>query len=315
MHVHSSGGDPIFLAFAGLGAGPYFFWKGFRELRLKRIVEAISTSEIHSMAMGTVELMGTASPVNPDTDPIFGLPCTCYRIEVEEQRGSGKSRRWVQVHLADTTHLPFWISDGTGRALVIPADADIRYKTDLAYTTGMFSQNGPASAYIQKVAGASSWTARRVKASIVRPEDPFYVLGSACPPNAPPSLRERISRRVEARLPEALRKLKADPARMKAADTTQDGQIDGFEWDRAVEKLKEDLARSAQSEFDSSPEQSCAPAPVIIKRGDDGLLVLADQSEKALVSTLAWKSLAFVLLGPLATLASIAYLCSRFHWP
>jgi hypothetical protein len=50
--VHIEGSDPI-IALIGLGFGIYFFFAGFKELKLKRIIQNILTSKINTGAVGT----------------------------------------------------------------------------------------------------------------------------------------------------------------------------------------------------------------------------------------------------------------------
>lgn len=307
--------DLIVESIIGLGAGCWMFYSGFKGLRLKRLIEEIATSKVRSAAMGTVELAGIAVPVDPLIDPLYKKPCVFYRIKVEEERGSGKNRRWVVVHTADSSNRPFWLQDDTGRALILPAGADTHFKTDLCAKTGLFGSDPDATRYITEVAG-SSLSTRRLTAEIIREGDPFYALGYACPIEAPMGRAERASRRFTVPFHELARRLKADPAKMKALDKNQDGSVDAEEWEEGLRKFKQKLEIEAALEGSqaggAAPDAAPPACGICVRQSPEGLLLLADSPERDLLSEVGTSAFLQIFLGPILALASTAYLAWKF---
>jgi hypothetical protein len=66
--------------------GPYFFWRGFRELQYKRLIMDTPRSTIRGAALGRLELSGKA--VGPYTlvAPLIHTECFYYRLAVESSR-------------------------------------------------------------------------------------------------------------------------------------------------------------------------------------------------------------------------------------
>lgn len=304
--------DLVVESFIGLGAGCWMFYSGFKSLRLKRFIEAMPTSKVRSAAMGTVELAGKAAALSPLFDPLYKDPCVFYRIKVEEERGSGKNRRWVVIHTADSSNRPFWIEDDTGRALVLPAGADTHFKTDLCAKTGLFGSDPAATRYINEVAGSSLWT-RRLSAEIIREGDPFYALGYACPMDEPMGAGEKLARRVGLPLQELARRLKADPAKMKALDKNQDGSVDAEEWEEGLRKFKAKLEIEAALEGAPASPSAARVCGICVRMSPEGLLLLADSSERELLSEIAGSAILQIIGGPLIALASAAYLAWKFN--
>ncbi|MFA6028357.1 MAG: hypothetical protein WC969_00750 [Elusimicrobiota bacterium] len=307
----SSKNDDVVAAAIGAGVGATLFYSGFQSLRLKRLVEAIATSKVRSMAMGTVELCGKADALEVRPDPIYGQDAVCWRIVIEEHRGSGKNSRWVTIHTADNTGDPFWFIDETGRVLVQPGGADKRYKVDASYGTGLLSGAPPEiAAYIRAVVG-DSWSSRRLNARILRPGDPLYILGSAMPLDERPPLHRRAARAVKLTLQDAVRRLKGDAAKMRALDANGDGMVDPQEWDAGVRELQDALAKADAAPPDSPSDAFIASA--VVRQGDAGTFVVADETESELLGELGWSAWLMILGGPILCVACVAYLAVRLH--
>ena len=109
--------------FAALGAvaGPALFARGFRDLRLKRLIQNTPTSRIRSMAMGLAEVNGVISCRSMVAAPFSGRTCACWSVDISIHR----KNTWSVVHRATSGH-PFFLSDETGVALVFPYGADCR---------------------------------------------------------------------------------------------------------------------------------------------------------------------------------------------
>jgi hypothetical protein len=105
-----------------LAGGPALFAGGFRDFRLKRLIENTPTARIRSMAMGLAEVNGVIECRSMVTAPFSGRPCACWNVDISVQ---GRKHQWSVVHRA-TSGQPFFLRDETGVALVYPRGADCR---------------------------------------------------------------------------------------------------------------------------------------------------------------------------------------------
>lgn len=314
----SDDNDDIALAAVGFFAGLGMFWKGFRDLKLKRTIEGLATSKVRSMAMGTVELCGRAELLSPILDPIYGQPCAYYRIEAQELRGSGKSQKWVTIYQSDSAAHPFLLADDTGRVPVLP-DGPIlycRHDVEVAQRWVFFPSAGPdgkVNDFLRSLPGRTSADIR-MTAQIIREGDPVYVLGYASPLDKPLTLTEKAVRRVRHSLHDVARMLKGNAELMRKADANQDGVVDAQEWDTALARLRNELERRALKEdlLGARPAQaSCASA--LVRRSPEGLLVLSDRPEKELMSHLSSAAFNQIIGGPVLTVGCAAYLAHRLN--
>lgn len=304
--------DDIVAAAFGCGAGLWMFSEGFSALKLKRTVAALATSKVRSMAMGTVELSGRAELLGPLNDPIYRTPCAYFQVTVEEQRGSGKRRRWVTIHRSDSAAHPFLLADETGRVAVLPTSAELYCRKDVARTCGWGASFFPGAdaqvdAFVRSLPGRRFGTVR-VTAYIIREGDPLYVLGYATPLEKPLRPMERVRRKVEHSLRDLARILKADAARMRALDVNGDGRIDVDEWDAGLARLKSELERGRLKDDILRPQPAA-----LVRRSPDGLLVLSDGSEKDLLSHLAGSAVLNIFGGPALAVGCAAYLAHRLN--
>lgn len=132
--MSSDNGNDIIGAFFGAGFGIYSFFRGFRLLRNKRIVENTPTSKCRSVAMGPVEVAGRAVGEQTVPSPIGQIPCFCSHLLIERWQRSGKSHKWVKVH-EEKIGIPFQIEDETGRVKVDPSEAELDIPCELEYST------------------------------------------------------------------------------------------------------------------------------------------------------------------------------------
>jgi hypothetical protein len=116
-------------------AAGYSFWFGFKAWSKNRVLENTPLSRIRSAAQGYVELRGRGEPPaqSPLTAPLTHKPCAWWRYQVQERRGSGKSRRWVTIE-EGTSETPFLLDDGTGSCLVDPRGAEVVGQTIEVWT-------------------------------------------------------------------------------------------------------------------------------------------------------------------------------------
>ena len=121
--------DTAIWATAGLAAGPWLYYRGFRTLRTRRLIANTPTARVRSMAMGLVEITGAVEPRSTLHAPFSAKPCAYWEVDVAVQARRG----WRIVHRNQSGN-PFYLSDGTGVAMVYPhgAQCRIRYGTEEA---------------------------------------------------------------------------------------------------------------------------------------------------------------------------------------
>jgi len=101
----------------GIGAGLYYFYKGFRVFREYRVLMDTPEIPIRSVAMGLVEIHGKAMGVDPIPSPVSKTPCYFYEVDIEHWVTDKNGGHWS--HLAtDADGKRFYLADTTGRVLV-----------------------------------------------------------------------------------------------------------------------------------------------------------------------------------------------------
>ena len=129
MVAWSSSDNPVFwimACLAGIAAGIFLFYKGFRLLRYKRLVLDTPLSKIRGASIGLVEVTGTPTGPRALESPVTACPCFYYRVQAWQwvERESGKGQEWKSV-LDETCSIPFFLDDGTGRVLVDSQGAEM----------------------------------------------------------------------------------------------------------------------------------------------------------------------------------------------
>ena len=196
--------DDLGYAAVGLGAGVYYFFRGFRSLQRKRLVEGLPTSKIRSLAMGLVEVVGTAAG-EPTVDAAFTLrKCFGAKCRIDRWQSDRRGGHWVKVH-EEYLGVPFYVEDETGRVRVDAAGAELDLPCDFDYDTkegiGSFLSRFFGSADDKKQAALAEvtlpqrlknfcesrnistgwWSGSRMRYREYRiePGNPIYVLGTA----------------------------------------------------------------------------------------------------------------------------------------
>lgn len=177
----SDDNDPLPYAIGGIFVGVYFFIKGFRTLKRKRLIENTPTSKTRSLAMGLVEVCGEALPYREHIlkSPFSASDCVYYRYRIEEYRKSGKNNRWVTVKTGvDYRH--FYLKDDTGQVLVNPDQAEVDIPSDNIFKS--------ASAQIEAFLSSEGLSSQgwlgfgktmRFTEHFIAPRDFVYILGTA----------------------------------------------------------------------------------------------------------------------------------------
>jgi len=157
---------------------------GWMIYQRKRLIESIPTSTIRSLALGLVEISGQAQPEESLlSSPFSGLPCVFYSYAVEERVGSGKHARWETI-AKGTSEQPFFVSDTTGRVLVVPLSAELILPDERIYRNSWLGELPPTTIAGLNRLGISTerWIGiktLRCRESFILPEEQVYVLGTA----------------------------------------------------------------------------------------------------------------------------------------
>jgi Zn-finger nucleic acid-binding protein len=157
---------------------------GWMVYQRKRLIESIPTSTIRSLALGLVEVSGQAQPEESLLSaPFSGLPCVFYSYAVEERVGSGKNARWETISKG-TSEQPFFVSDTTGRVLVVPLGAELILPDERTYRNSWLGELPPTTIAGLNRLGISTerWMGSktlRCRESFILPEEQVYVLGTA----------------------------------------------------------------------------------------------------------------------------------------
>lgn len=166
--------------------GAVTFGFGFHYLKIKRLIENLTTSKIRSLAMGLVEIYGKVVPMEEEllSSPISKKDCVYYNFKVEEYRKSGKSSRWVTLR-SGTESQKFYLKDSTGKVIVDPKQAGIEIKEDFKAQSGI-GEDLPdiAKDFLKKCnIGYGSFLGihnmMRLTEAFIQPEDKLYIIGSA----------------------------------------------------------------------------------------------------------------------------------------
>jgi E3 Ubiquitin ligase len=166
----------------GVVAGVYLFYRGFRMLQRKRLIENTPSSKIRSAAMGLVEVSGLATGPYTIIAPLTGMRCFLHRTVAWELRQQGKNSEWVKV-AEETQHVPFFLDDNTGRVLVDPLGAEMNIHRDFQgeFNHSLFSsslETPPNVADFLLRHGVSSEHKIRVEEYCIKPKNALFVLGT-----------------------------------------------------------------------------------------------------------------------------------------
>lgn len=160
-------------------AGPFIFASGFHLRKKYKLIEDIPTSKTRSVAMGLVEVIGTAESVDGTclTSPFSCNPCLYYSYLVEEERGSGKNRHWVTIAEGASTRR-FLLKDDTGVISVDPVGVELNLGVDDSLRDVRVICDGMVRLGLPDKRSAFGMTLR-CSEKFVSPGDPIFVLGTA----------------------------------------------------------------------------------------------------------------------------------------
>jgi len=175
-------GQLIAVALVGACAGVYLFYRGFRLLQRKRLIQDTPASKVRSAAMGLVELNGLATGPYTMNSPVTGMPCYYYRTTAWQWQRRGKNSEWVQV-ADECCHVPFYLDDNTGRVLVDPQGAELDIHRDFHDEFGgqIFSSHLELPANVATFLarhGVSTDTKLKVDEYCIKPKNSLFILGT-----------------------------------------------------------------------------------------------------------------------------------------
>jgi len=337
--------ETIGLSVVGLLAGLYLFYAGFRELKIKRVIQNTPTSNINTGAVGTnVEVKGRviAEKDKIIRAPISGRPCALYNIEIQKwkrDRNSSWSRRdrslisfgterrgmyrgrWVTLG-SFFSDKGFYIEDDSGaNAMVLVDGATVNRAgatQDYECSSNEFSTMRPAlyEALDQNKRKTkrffklkdSAWlfsSDYRFRAWCFTPGEELYVLGYA-----ESGLRmERPKKAGVKFFLEAKKLIRKDKELAKRFDANQDGKLDYYELERAAQIVAEKLSAKYSKK---KLEELAAKTKMVFKKCDPYPFVISNRHEDELVQSLATWATVKIWGGPAVTIGSVVYFYSSF---
>lgn len=193
--------DMAGLAFAAAGVS---LWAWTRSRKHYRQIADIPTAKLSAAPQGYVEVTGTGDihPDYPVVSPLTGLPCLWFEFTVWRIDGN----RSTVINSGIST-LPFTLSDGSGRVLVVPEDARVITRHSRTWRRGD----------------------EKYQESVILKNETLYVLGEHVG-----SLRDIAINTTETLRNSLLTEWKSDqPALMRRFDHDRDGNISSEEWQSA----------------------------------------------------------------------------------
>ena len=345
--------DGIALAFIGAFAGVYLFYRGFRLLQRKRLILNTPTSKIRSASMGLVEINGLAAGPYTMPAPITGVQCYYFHSVAWQLQQRGRNKAWVKV-ADESMHLPFFIDDNSGRALVDPQGAEMDIHRDFhdEFSTSLFSSSLEIPPNISSfLARHSVSTDKKIKIDeyCIKPKNALFVLGTlAQNPGLTVSAVPVVSRTAEqnalsVRLPNvfglsANSTVTSEPAPASyASRASASAQItDAGQQQKITAALMKagitnpaawaaaglnpgvvatSVSASTGAAAAMAPEQFDLHPPTVLMKGThDSTFLISWHSQRDLISSLNWKSTLMIWGGPSLTLLCAYILAAHFDW-
>lgn len=199
--------DPfgILLIVGAVAAIAWYFGKRQALTRRLKDAKAWSIGELPEDTLG--KIVGVARPVGETlTAPISGRPCVFFEVSVVQDHGKSSS---TIIH--ELQGVPFFLEDGTGRALVDPSGAEVVLEQDFSTSSGTLDDATPIeTAFLQRHGKEpKGWVFNKslsYRESIIHIGEKICVLGSGVrepDPDAPPSMDYRGAMPTRLRLTNA----------------------------------------------------------------------------------------------------------------
>lgn len=180
------------------------------------------TARIASAPQGYVEIEGEAQlePDLPLVSPLTATPCVWFEVQVD-RRDSEDGKGWQRVY-QETSDALILVRDATGSCYLDPDHATVITTTRRVWYGDTERPVVHGMAFTNRLTGSYRYTERLLTSG-----EAVYALGWFKTIEHDPFVAAQDSVRA------LLAEWKQDPAKMRAIDTNQDGQISTEEWDAA----------------------------------------------------------------------------------
>jgi hypothetical protein len=315
----SSDGDLIMGAAVGAVMGVVWFYKGFKELKIKRTIQNIPTSKINTGAVGTdVEIKGNiiAEKERMVTAPISGQQCAIYHIEIQVERRRKNHTYWVTIDQL-YSHEGFYVDDASGATALVLVDgakinregktndyyfssSDIDEIPDLLRKSLTTNKHQLKKFKFKKTSWLFSEKYRLLEWYFM-PNEEVYVLG-----HAESGLRlEKIKKPKFKYFLKAKKAIQKDKKLKTRYDTNSDGTLDHDELERGAKILAQRLSDKYSKE---KLEELIPKTKLIFKKKKPHPFVISNRPEGELVEHMGTWSTLKIWGGPVLTVACVWYL-------
>ena len=296
-----------FLLLAGVVTGVVLFYRGFRLLQRKRLIQDVPSSSIRSAALGLVEVSGTVAGESTLLSPVCQEDCCFYELSAWRPSDFGEYYSWKKA-AEESFSVPFFLEDETGRVAVDPKGADLEIPTDFSEEYGMprtrsnvglaaeYAMNSEVSppetvAHFLARHGLSAGERVRVEERSIKLGDKLFVLGT---------LAENTRGQVET--DERTEYLTASAAQVQR--------------DVALSTVFPDAERklfTAPREAVQTNTKTITEARVVLRKGaNNPTFFISTFSHQQILEELRWKTPLYIFGGPALTLFCLWNLFSRF---
>ena len=326
----------------GVMAGVYWFYKGFRLLRRKRLIQNTPASKIRSASMGLVEISGLASGPYVMKSPLRQVDCYYYKSTAWELRRHGKNSDWVKV-AEENLQVPFYLDDGTDKVMVDPRGAELDLHADFQqeYHRSILFEGPDMPGSVREFLlrhGANPDKRIKVEEHCIKPKNFLFVLGTlsqnpGLDASVMPPWAERVGANsnqpaaVEVLQPEVIR-ISEPAAGVPATAMTQQQKIaaaltragSAGSWNAVQPNGGVAVASVGKAPTVVEPRPAAEvigsfdlhPPVVLLKGSHEPAFFISWRSQREVVAPLGWKSGLMIWGAPALTLASIYFLLAHF---
>ncbi len=308
----------------GAGAGIYWFFNGFKELKSKRIIQNIPTSKINTGAVGTnVEIKGRiiSEAGKLKTAPISGIPCVIYSLEIQKLKRNKNSSSWIKIDQFYSDKA-FYVDDKSGATALVYLDgAKISRKGELKkyrihsrqFSTMPSRLKESLNNNIKKLKkfkyfNDPSWYhygEYRFREWCFKAGEELYVLG-----HAQSGLKQLKRKKIKFNTFLRAKKLiEKNPELQSKYDTNKDGSLDPIELEHGAKILAKDLSEKYSPK---KLEELLPKTKLIFKRLKGQPFHISNMREEELVKQLTFISTLKIWGGPALAIACSIYLFFTF---
>jgi hypothetical protein len=312
-------GDLIMGAAIGAVMGIVWFFKGFKELKIKRTIQNIPTSKIHTGAVGTdVEIKGNiiVEKERMATAPISGQQCAIYHLEIQVERRRKNSTYWKTIDQY-FSHEGFYVEDQSGSTALVLAEgarinregktnncyfssSDLNEIPDLLRESLTTNQHKLKKFKFKETSWLFSEKYKILEWSFM-PNEEVYILG-----HADSGLRfEKIKKPKLKYFLKAKKAIQEDGKLRARYDTNRDGTLDHDELERGSQILAQ---RQSDKYSKEKLEELIPKTKLIFKKKKPHPFVISNRPEDELVKHMGKWSVLKIWGGPILTVACVWYL-------